>query len=81
MGARITKIAGIVWLVIAAVVIASEYASILYLEGWTALQDTISPFHLRNYIAVAVILAPGVVLLECSERLSRNKTRSPPTRS
>ena len=73
MGAKIAKIAGTVWLVIAAAVIAFGYGSILYFEGWTTLQEVASPFNMWNYVAIMITLAPGVALLQWSERLSRHK--------
>ena len=78
MGARIAKVAGTVWLAVAAVVIALGYGSILYFEGWTKLQETANPFNLWNDMALVATLVPGALLLQWSERLSRKKSSPAP---
>ena len=76
MASKIVKVLAVVWLVIAVGAIAIGYASILYFEGWTALQEIVSPFNLANDLAVVISLAPAALLLKLSDWLAR-RARTP----
>jgi hypothetical protein len=60
---------GRAWLTLAGVVIIAGYAGIWFFQGFGALQDTLSPFNVWNYIAVLGTLAPGLLALHISERM------------
>ncbi len=38
-------------------------------EGFSGVQDLLSPFNVVNYFAMAIALIPGIVLLKLSENL------------
>jgi hypothetical protein len=60
---KIFRTISYVYLTIACVFILVGYISIVYFEGWGKLFEILSPFNVINYIAVILILAPGLVLL------------------
>jgi hypothetical protein len=44
-------------------------------EGLSGVQDLLSPSNAVNYIAMAIVLIPGIVLLKLSENL-RSKVKT-----
>jgi hypothetical protein len=57
------KIAGMIYLFLAGIVILIGYASITYFQGVGVLLEILSPFNVWNFIAVVVTLAPGLIML------------------
>ncbi len=63
---------GKIWLYAATALIALGYASIWWFEGFGKLQETLSPFNILNFLAVVILLAPGLGLLKLGKHL-RNR--------
>ena len=73
LAAKISRVIGTSWLVLAVVATTLGYGSILYFHGWSELQEIASPFNLWNDIMLLVTLAPGALLLKLSDWLERRK--------
>ncbi len=70
------KVLGYVWLVVTGLLILVGIGVVGAKEGFSGVQDLLSPFNMINYIAMAITLIPGIVLLKLSESLQRKvKTR------
>ncbi len=65
------KVLGYIWLVVTGLIIVVGIASVWMREGFSGVQDLLSPFSVVNYIAMAITLIPGIVLLKLSESLQR----------
>ncbi len=65
------KVLGYIWLVVTGLIIVVGIASVWMREGFSGVQDLLSPFNVVNYIAMAITLIPGIVLLKLSESLQR----------
>jgi len=72
---------GKIWLWVAGAVILLGYASIWWFEGFSKLQEIVSPFNIWNVIAVILTLAPGLILLRLGERLRERRAERPEGRS
>lgn len=60
---KFIKIAGYVLLGVGGLMILIGYVGIYMTEGFSGLQEVLSPFNVWNLIAVAITLAPGGALL------------------
>ena len=70
------KVLGYIWLVVAGLLILVGIAGVWMKEGFSGVQDLLSPFNVVNYIAMVIILVPGIGLLKLSEKLqSKVQTR------
>ncbi len=65
------KVLGYIWLVVTGLIIVVGIAGVWMREGFSGVQDLLSPFNMVNYIAMAITLIPGIVLLKLSESLQR----------
>ncbi len=65
------KVLGYIWLVVTGIIIVVGIAVVWMKEGFSGVQDHLSPFNMVNYIAMAITLIPGIVLLKLSESLQR----------
>ncbi len=65
------KVLGYIWLVVTGLIIVVGIAGVWMKEGYSGVQDLLSPFNMVNYIAMAITLVPGIVLLKLSESLQR----------
>jgi len=63
------------YLTLAGLVILIGYAGIWYKDGFSALQDIVSPYNVINYIAVVATLAPGMLLNVAADKLEARKLR------
>ncbi len=75
--ATATKILGYVWLVLASLLILAGILGVWIKEGFSGVQDLLSPFNLVNWIATVITLAPGIGLLKISEKLQGKVQASP----
>lgn len=70
------KVLGYIWLVVAGLLILVGIAGVWMKEGFSGVQDLLSPFNVVNYIAMVIILVPGIGLLKLSGKLqSKVQTR------
>jgi len=69
------KVIGYICLVLASLLILSGIIGVWEKDGFSGVQDLLSPFNVLNYIVTAITLAPGIGLLMFSYRL-QNKVHS-----
>ncbi len=65
------KVLGYIWLVVTGILILVGIAGVWIKEGFSGVQDLLSPSNVVNYIAMAIALIPGIVLLKLSKSLQR----------
>ena len=63
------KVLGYIWLVLAGLLILVGIIGVWMKEGFSGIQDLLSPFNIANYIVTIITLAPGIGLLMLSEKL------------
>jgi len=71
--ARVLNILGYGLIVLGAAVIVVGSVSVLVFQGWGAFADLFSPFNGWNVLALAVILAPGILLVTLAEKMEKRK--------
>jgi hypothetical protein len=69
------KVLGYVWLAVTGLLILVGIGIVWTKEGFSGVQDLLSPSNAVNYIAMAIVLIPGIVLLKLSENL-RSKVKT-----
>ena len=67
--ATVSKIIGYIWLVLAGPLILVGIYGVWMKEGFSGVQNLMSPFNVTNYIVMIITLAPGIGLLVLSEKL------------
>lgn len=82
MLASILRWLGILWVIFAGLFIAGNYISILIfadslMAGLAELWDRLSPYNLWNWLAVTLMLSPGLIALEASKKLKHKATKPP----
>ncbi len=60
------KVLGYVWLAVTGLLILVGIGIVWTKEGFSGVQDLLSPFNVVNYIAMAITLISGIVLLKLS---------------
>ncbi len=69
------KVLGKVWLAVTSFLILAGIVSVWMKEGFSGVQVLLSPFNAVNYIAMVIVLIPGIVLLKLSENFrSKDQT-------
>lgn len=63
------KALGYVWLFLAGALILVGIAGVWMKEGFSAVQDLLSPFNIVNWIVTLITLAPGIGLLMLAGKL------------
>jgi len=63
------KVLGYIWLVATGLLILVGIVAVWMREGFSGVQDLLDPSNVVNYIAMAITLSPGIVLLKLSEKL------------
>ncbi len=71
--AKIVKVLGHIFLWGGFTLIVIGYVGIVITNGFGALQETLSPFNVWNWIVVMLTLAPGVLLLTWAKKLEGNQ--------
>lgn len=66
------KVLGYIWLILASLLILSGIIGVWMKEGFSGVQELLSPFNIINWIVTLITLAPGLVLLKLAEKL-KNK--------
>ena len=72
--AKFLKVLGQIWLFLAATFLFFRIGEVWINEGFSAVQDLLSPYNILNFIFTVVIIAPGLGLLSLSEKL-KNKSQ------
>ena len=73
--AKVFKVLGYIWLCLAAAFLLFRLGGVWINEGFSAVQDLLSPYNVLNFIFTAILIAPGLGLLTLSEKL-KNKSQS-----
>ena len=73
MFTKILKVFSKVWFVLAGLFIAGNLVLVWYFEGFTKVQEIMSPFNIVNYIVVLITLAPGIGAHMLAEYLEKKK--------
>lgn len=68
---KFCKVLGYVWLTLAGILILIGIAGVWRKEGFSGVQDLLSPFNIANWFVTGITLAPGIGLLILSEKLER----------
>ncbi len=69
------KVIGYIWLVVTGLLILVGIGAVWRNEGFSGVQDLMSPSNAVNYIAMAIAIIPGIVLLKLSKSL-QNKVKT-----
>ena len=70
------KVLGYVWLAVTGLLILVGISNVWMKEGFSGVQELLSPSNAVNYIAMAIVVIPGIVLLKLSENFrSKIKTK------
>lgn len=67
--ATASKVLGYIWLALAGFLILAAIIGVWMKEGFSGVQDLLSPFNVVNWIVTIITLAPGLGLLTLSEIL------------
>lgn len=62
-----------VWFVLAGLFIVGNLILVWYFEGFSKVQEIMSPFNVFNFIAVLITLAPGIFAHMLAEQLEAKK--------
>jgi len=73
--ATVSKVLGYIWLILAGLLILVGIFGVWMKDGFSGVQDLLSPFNVANWIVTVVTLAPGIGLLMLSEKL-QNKIQA-----
>ena len=67
---------GYVWLTLAALLILVGISGVWMKEGFSAVQDLLSPFNIVNWLATLITLAPGIGALVWADKLKEKQFTS-----
>lgn len=70
---RTLRLLSKIWFTLATIAILGGYISIWYWEGFSKLQEVLSPTNFINVIAVVVVLLPGYGLKALAEKLENKQ--------
>ncbi len=68
---KVCSVLGYVWLTLAGFLILIGIAGVWMKEGFSGVQDLLSPFNIANWLVTIITLAPGIGLLMLAEKLER----------
>lgn len=71
----VSKVLGYILLILAGLLILVGIFGVWMKDGFSGVQDLLSPFNVANWIVTVVTLAPGIGLLMLSEKL-QNKIQA-----
>ena len=67
----VLKVFGYVWLTAAGLLILAGIAGVWMEEGFSAIQDLLSPFNIVNWIVTLLTLAPGIGALMWADKIMK----------
>jgi hypothetical protein len=73
---KILKGFALVWFVLAGILVLVGLAGVWMSQGFSAVRDTMSPFNLVNWLAIALLLSPGLGALIWAEKIERKRVVS-----
>lgn len=62
-----------VWFVLAGLFIVGNLVLVWYFEGFSKMQEIMSPFNIVNFVVVLITLAPGIATHMLAKRLEAKK--------
>jgi hypothetical protein len=62
---------GKVYLVLAGLFVMANLVSIFMNEGWSKVQEIMSPFNLVNFVVMIITFAPGYGLMVWSDKIKK----------
>ncbi|MFC1665673.1 hypothetical protein ACFL17_08610 [Pseudomonadota bacterium] len=68
-----SKVMGYIWLVLASILILVGIAEVWVEDGFSGVQDLLSPFNIAHWVVTLAILAPSLGLLMLSEKLQSGR--------
>jgi len=68
------KVLGYIWLILAVIVILIGLAGVWMKQGFSGVQEILSPFNFTNWFLTLVTIAPGIGFLMLSGKL-RDKVK------
>ena len=74
----VAKILGYIWLILACLLIAAGVIGVWMKEGFSGVQELLSPFNVVNWLVTMATLLPGIGLLMLAKRLEDRKEAKPP---
>jgi hypothetical protein len=69
--ATLCKVLGYVWLIVAGIVIFIGIVGVWMKQGFSGVQELLSPFNVANWFVTVITLAPGIGLLMLSDKLRK----------
>ncbi len=67
---------GFLWITLGAVLIIVGIVGTWMQGGFSAVQELMSPFNFKNYLAIVITLAPGMAALFWADKLAAKKSRA-----
>lgn len=67
--ATFCKVLGYVWLIVASIVIFIGIVGVWMKQGFSGVQELLSPFNVANLFITVITFAPGIGLLILSDKL------------
>ncbi len=68
-----------VWFVLAGLFIFANLLLVWYYEGFSRVQEILSPFNVWNFIAVMITMAPGLGAYFLADYFERRKVKENPS--
>jgi len=72
------KVFGYVWLSAAVLLILAGIAGTWMKDGFSAVQELLSPFNISNWVVTLVTLAPGLAALAYASKLESKRSSTAP---
>lgn len=69
--ATFCKVLGYLWLIIAGILVFIGMVGIWMKQGFSGVQELLSPFNVANWFVTVITLAPGIGLLVLSHKLKQ----------
>jgi len=67
---KLVKVLGYVWLVAAGLLILAGIVGVWLQDGFSGVQDLLSPFNVVNYLVTIITLAPGLAAVMWADNKS-----------
>ena len=69
----VLRIFGYLWVTLAVIAILIGIAGVWMKDGFSGVQDLLSPFNIVNYLVMAITLAPGMGALAWANHLKEKR--------
>jgi hypothetical protein len=71
---------GYLWIALGAILIAAGIAGTWMKGGFSAVQELMNPFNVKNFAAIVITLAPGIAALMWAKKLTAKNGQRWPTK-